>query len=925
VAVTLGASLAIAPSSSFAVDPEPFRHGDYGGSGFRNVLPPGTNGLANANDAAQFQCCSTYPPHSRDQYAMYRDLVYATPGLTAGDVPKYFKDASFGVQNGQAERVYRPNQLTRPEVVIVRDRAFGVPHVYGLTRSDVIYGAGYAAAEDRLFFIDVLRHAGRGQLSGFAGGANKEMDVEQWRNAAYSEADLQRQIDQLDNLYGAVGAQVVADGEAYIEGVNDFITLEARINPNKMPVEYAAIQKPLEDFQPTDVIAIASLIGAIFGKGGGGEVESAQVLTAARQRFGAATGSAVWQDFRRAEDPEAPTTVRSLSFPYQVQGTLNNAAQAIPDEGSVKDGITTTSTGPPAASSARRGSASRSASAGLGLSALRDGGNSNALLISGAESDSGHPVAVMGPQVSYFIPEILMEQDLHCVNNCSGGPDIDVTGASFPGISPYVLLGRGKDYAWSATSAGQDIIDTFAERLCEPSGGTPTIDSTHYLYKGQCVAMETLTRTNNITPNAADPSPAETFTIRAHRTVHGIVHRRGRVGNTPVAFARQRSTYFHEVDSARAFVDMNSPQRVASAQQFQQAMSQLGFTFNWFYADDRDIAYFNSGDNPVRATGVSQNFPNWGTGQFDWRNFNRDARTADYTPFDQHPRVINQSFITSWNNKQARGYRAADDNFAYGPIHRSLSLDRRVEAGLAGSGKMNRVELIDAMEDAGTVDLRGSEVLPWMLRVVGNPTDPQLADAVARLRGWVQKGAHRIDRDANGWYEQRVPISILDAWWPLALEAQFKPALGQTLFDRIQAVMGFDDEPNNGGAHLGSAYIDGWYGYAQKDLRRLLGEPVAGPLSRIYCGGGNLAACRTALRESLRDALAIPEARLYDEDPSDPDTDRVDRCPARFSSQWCFDAVRFRPLGAIEVNPIHWINRPTFQQAVEISKHRPRP
>ena len=40
--------------------------------------------------------------------------------------------------------------------------------------------------------------------------------------------------------------------------------------------------------------------------------------------------------------------------------------------------------------------------------------------------------------------------------------------------------------------------------------------------------------------------------------------------------------------------------------------------------------------------------------------------------------------------------------------------------------------------------------------------------------------------------------------------------------------------------------------------------------------------------------------------------------------QACFDRVRFRPLGAAEQPLIHWINRPTFQQIVEIQSHRAR-
>src|SRR5204862_1202430 len=111
--------------------------------------------------------------------------------------------------------------------------------------------------------------------------------------------------------------------------------------------------------------------------------------------------------------------------------------------------------------------------------------NSNALVVSGRKSASGHPLAVFGPQVAYFAPEILMEQDVHA-------PGIDARGAAFPGVNLYVELGRGRDYAWSATSAGQDITDTFAVDLCNANGSKPTLQSDHYRYHGSCRAMELL-------------------------------------------------------------------------------------------------------------------------------------------------------------------------------------------------------------------------------------------------------------------------------------------------------------------------------------------------------------------------------------------------------------------------------------------------
>ena len=50
--------------------------------------------------------------------------------------------------------------------------------------------------------------------------------------------------------------------------------------------------------------------------------------------------------------------------------------------------------------------------------------------------------------------------------------DYAAEGASFPGTG-IVELGRGEDYAWSATSAGSDLIDMRVEKVCNPTGGAP--------------------------------------------------------------------------------------------------------------------------------------------------------------------------------------------------------------------------------------------------------------------------------------------------------------------------------------------------------------------------------------------------------------------------------------------------------------------
>ena len=152
------------------------------------------------------------------------------------------------------------------------------------------------------------------------------------------------------------------------------------------------------------------------------------------------------------------------------------------------------------------------------------------------------------------------------------------------------------------------------------------------------------------------------------------------------------------MDSALGFSDFNNPEKIKSPQDFQRAAFQIGYTFNWFYVDDQHIAYFNSGNNPVRAPNTDPSLPV--RASFEWANFDPKAWTAAYTPFEAHPQTIDQDFLTSWNNKQAPKYAAPDTAATYTSIFRSQPLDDRIKAGIAGPKKMTLPDLVSAMEDA---------------------------------------------------------------------------------------------------------------------------------------------------------------------------------------------------------------------------------
>ena len=162
---------------------------------------------------------------------------------------------------------------------------------------------------------------------------------------------------------------------------------------------------------------------------------------------------------------------------------------------------------------------------------------------------------------------------------------------------------------------------------------------------------------------------------------------------------------------------MSSP----GPQGFKKAVSKIGFTFNWAYVDAEHIAYAMSGDLPQRAPGTSPDFPVLGTGKYDWKGFKPATQTADYLPFKKHPQAIDPAYLVSWNNKQAPEFAAADDNYGYGPLQRQQMIADRVKAGTKGAKKMTISQLVQAMEEPATTDLRGYRLLPTIFKAIGKP------------------------------------------------------------------------------------------------------------------------------------------------------------------------------------------------------------
>ncbi len=888
-----------------------YRANDFAGGQAMSILPPGENGLVNPVQAAQFQLSGARPAGNNDQLATYARLIYAPANLADAALPSYFNDESFGVPAGQVTRVERPSSTLG--VTIYRD-THDVPHIYGDSLTSAAFGAGYSQAEDRLFFMDVLRHYGQGTLSSFLGPscADERMDHDQLASAPYTAAQAQAQLDALPTEYGSMGQRTVDFLTSYSAGVNAYINA-TRTDPTLLPADYAAPAAPPMAWQPTDSMYVGAVIGGILGKGGGHEVGNAALLQYLQSRLGQAGGRAAFGTFKEQNDPDAPTTVTDKAFPYEIPGRIDPATTAMPDNAAAPlvGGPTDTTPNCDLSSPSAAGLAAQ-----RGLLALPRH-FSNALLVDARHSASGHPIAVFGPQVGYFAPEIFSEEDIHA-------PGYQAEGVSLPGTG-LVEIGRGVDYAWSATSAGSDIVDQRLEQVCDPAGGAPASTGTSYLYRGRCLPMQKETFSEVGIPKAGGQGAPVSLTHTIYLTVHGVVQgwTTARHGQ-PVAVVDQRTTFNHDIDSAVGFMRWADPALNTDARSWMKGAAQIGYTFNWLYADNRDIAVFTSGRDPVRPGNVDPNLPTWGTGNAEWRGL---------LPAAQHPQEINPSggLMVSWNNKPARGFSASDATFSYGPLYRSSTLVEALHAQLAAHhGRLTRANVVSAMQVGASADFDGRQLVPALRTYLAGRSLPAGDAAMLReLGSWVRAGGlRRKAHPGDTQYGHAAAVAIMDELEPRLIRAMFDPIFAA---GGVGSYAGADNAyrvfpiewvnaPNNDGSRLGSAYDDpGWPGHELRLLRELshlpVGQPFAPAVMRRLCGPAGVADCPAAILGAL---TATYRAMVAANGGSTDVTGWTQDTATHHAGQSmpAYDAIAFSSVGVVGQPNIDWQNRPTFQQVV---------
>ena len=582
------------------------------------ALPPGN--LATVTAVGQVVGTATgkradFGPHTDDQRAMYWNFQFKSSD--------FFRD---GVPISPA-----------PGVSIYRD-SYGVPSVYGTTGRNVWFGAGYAAAADRLFLMDAVRRSAEGRLAELTGPSAVPGDVQQ-RVIGYTDAEYAAFYSSLD--------QATKDAFAgYTDGVNAYLNM-LTLNPTLLPGEYALLSSVPEKWTIKDSLSAGVFMSRFVASEGGNEMKAVARLAALESTYGVSKGRGIFNDLYPIEDNKAITTVQAEDARFDDVDTprsqraaafkhLADYAHQLPV--GLADGPGTGGFPVPANVGAPGAGATMQARAAAALDDWRAHlhGGSYAIAVSGKKTANGKAMLESAPQLGWTAPSYLYEIEVH-------GGGYDARGVGVPGL-PVMAIGYSSKVAWAWTTGYSKTIDSFIETTRTVNG------KAQYLHNGtwkdQSCRNEVVSFRN--AEQGAPVGPAlRSVTIPVCRTVHGPVVATS--GN--YARSVQYAMWNHEVDNATAVLGFD---RSKNLKDFAANVAKLSLNENMTAADsDGNIGYWHPGRYPTRAAGSDQRLPLPGTGAYDWKG---------WRPFAKMPHVVNpkQGFITNWNNKPAVGWTSGE-------------------------------------------------------------------------------------------------------------------------------------------------------------------------------------------------------------------------------------------------------------------------
>ena len=681
--------------------------------------------------------------------------VTYTPPI--GTVSATLTAAAAGL-TAQVQIAVAPAAVSIPNLtaaVTVQYDAQDIPHIQCAQAIDCLAVQGYLQARDRLFPMDLLRHAGRGKLAELIGLDGLAQDV-QLRTVFTTRAGHRLE----DDLTAALDAQTAALMAAYVGGVNAYLA-ELRASHGKLPGEYAQLPfaitaADIADWTAQDTLAIARL-------------QQFQLSETIEPETAMGKVALAWSTAPLLDPGKINAWIRAASPPTERAHTLSD--QASPAAGR------TASIRPSKAMSRWAGVLAKAASAAHDLrERLRPDGvavGSNNWVISAAKSATGMAMVANDPHLALQYPPLF---HLSVMTSSNAADNLNLAGGAFPGI-PGALVGRGAHVGWGVTVVGYDVTDLYLEQFLPPPGtvGAPLTCPTALpcvLYKGAptnvIVAPQTyMVRTAGGLVSAATIAgvtvPAAVVVVPQHGPVIQAPDGTGKA--VSVRWTGQEGN----TQDVKAIFGLNTAASVDAAIEALKGFSTGAQ--NFVLADDQgNIAYDPHALVPVRdfadASKTAANllkppwFPLPGDGTAEWGDPTVCA-TATATPVPATcwipdadlPQGTNPTkgyFFTANADPTAGLQQRTDDNnpLAHPPYlsfnwddstgFRATRIEQMIEAAIAAHGKVT-LEDMQAIQ-ADHVSRPGMVFTQIIAPIPVDGSPPEFAAAKAVLAQWATNG-----------------------------------------------------------------------------------------------------------------------------------------------------------------------------------------
>ncbi len=293
------------------------------------------------------------------------------------------------------------------ELEIVRDTN-AIPHIFGTTDADTLYGLGFVHAQDRLWQMVLMRRTAQGRLSELFGPDTLPID------------EFMRSLDIYTISQRAVTHQTtetIEALEAYSAGVNAYIELVRTEALGRGAPEFFISSKQIAPWLPADSIALVKLMALQLTGQASREVQRARMSLVLPEE--------------RLNDlyPEPHNPVMALPEFASLFPDLPTQFAALTTDRHPLDPVP----------------------------AFDMVGASNAWAAMGLRSASGGTLLATDPHLPLTAPSQFM---LARLEFSDGG----VIGATIPGI-PGILIGRNADVGWGLTTAYLDDQDVVIEQL----------------------------------------------------------------------------------------------------------------------------------------------------------------------------------------------------------------------------------------------------------------------------------------------------------------------------------------------------------------------------------------------------------------------------------------------------------------------------